>query len=159
MFLTKTNRSPFYQFYYFKDGKRTSISTKTESLKIAEEFVKKFMHELNTEQNSPTIPLNSNNSLKNFSNEYENYLRPTKSKSYLKSIGLSFRQLESFLGNKNLEEITLRELDQFITVTYARTQRGAYLYYRTLKAAFSKAVDWEYLQVNHFKKIRFPRLN
>lgn len=34
----------------------------------------------------------------------------------------------------------------------------AYLHFRILKAAFSKAVDWEYIEQNPFKKIKFPRI-
>ena len=32
------------------------------------------------------------------------------------------------------------------------------LYYRTLKAAFSKAVVWEYLKENPLKKIKAPKV-
>ena len=39
------------------------------------------------------------------------------------------------------------------TISFARTQYGSALYFKTLKAAFSKAVQWEYLTENPFKKI------
>jgi len=37
------------------------------------------------------------------------------------------------------------------------TLRGAHHYYRTLKAAFNKAVDWEYIEANHFIKVKLSK--
>lgn len=42
--------------------------------------------------------------------------------------------------------------------TYQRTQSGAALYYRILKAAFSKAVVWNLLQENPLNKIKSPKV-
>jgi len=42
MYLTKSKRSPYYQLIYYRDGKRTTISTKrrlkSEALKFLNEF-------------------------------------------------------------------------------------------------------------------------
>ncbi len=151
MFLAKDNKSPFYQIVYFVDGKRTKKSTKkktkAEALKILRQFEK------------PTVRKTVSKIilLSEFRDEYISYSRQSKTKSYLKSIGLSFRQLILFTGNVPLNHLSTRILDQFITSTYSRAKGAAGLYYRTLKAAFSKAVVWEYIPENPFKKIKAPK--
>ena len=42
MFLTKVQRSPFYQLVYEVDGKRKTISTKTSLLPAAYKFLASF---------------------------------------------------------------------------------------------------------------------
>jgi integrase/recombinase XerD len=86
------------------------------------------------------------------------FLRPIKSKNYIESIDLSFKQFISFCGNVSLKQINTQILGRFISTTFARTQRGAHHYYRTLKAAFNKAVEWNYIESNPFTKVKFPRL-
>ncbi len=96
--------------------------------------------------------------LSRFFDEYIEYVSGSKSKHYLKSIRLSFRQLLSFCGNQQLQKINTKLLDKFITSTYTRAPKAAALYYRKLKAAFNKAVVWEYLAENPLKKIKAPKL-
>ncbi|MCL5028147.1 MAG: tyrosine-type recombinase/integrase [Bacteroidetes bacterium] len=95
--------------------------------------------------------------LSKFNEEYSLYVSNSKSKSYLRSIGLSFSQLKLFCGDININWLDTRTLDKFITTIYARAPKAASLYYRTLKAAFSKAVVWNYLSENPFKKIKAPK--
>jgi len=77
----------------------------------------------------------------------------------LRSIELSFKQLIAFVGDVSLNRLSILTLDKFLISTFARTQRGAGLYYRTLKAAFSKAVLWNYLSDNPLKKIKAPKIS
>jgi site-specific recombinase XerD len=161
MFIFKSKKSPFYQLTYEVNGKRTTISTKTKKEKEAQEFLFKFKHSLiekpqtkiDSEIHSQTILLSS------FQNDYSEYMRPIKSKNYLESIMLSFKQFISFCGDISLEEIDTRTIDRFITSTFSRTQRGAHHYYRTLKAAFNKAIEWNYISSNPFTKVKFPKLS
>jgi site-specific recombinase XerD len=62
------------------------------------------------------------------------------------------------IGEIPLNRLDLRALDKFITVTFLRTPSSASLYYRTLKAAFSKAVLWNYILDNPLKKIKSPKV-
>lgn len=161
MFISKSKKSPFYQLTHEVNGKRTTISTKTTKEKEAQEFLFKFKHSLIekpqvkiiSEIHSPIKLLSS------FQNEYSEYMRPIKSKNYLESITLSFKQFISFCGDISLEEIDTRTIDRFITSTFSRTQRGAHQYYRTLKAAFNKAIAWNYISVNPFTKVKFPKIS
>lgn len=59
----------------------------------------------------------------------------------------------------NLPKIENRLIDKFVISSYSRTQRGAHHYYRTLKAAFNKLIEWNYIESNQFIKIKFPKLS
>lgn len=162
MYLIKNKKSPNYQIVYFVNKKRTTVSTKTKIKKEAEDYLERFR--LSIDQNeeegiTDTKEPQQNIFLSDFRAEYLEYVSSIKSKHYISSIALSFRQLERFLGDIQLNKITVRALDKFITSTFARTERGAHLYYRTLKAAFTKAVAWEYINENPLTKIKFPKVS
>lgn len=160
MYVAKIKRSKYYQIIYFVDGKRTTLSTKTTEKKEAWKFLEKFKNSITESASEIITPPASEKSLtlSKFKDEYLEYVRPTKSKNYLESISFSFRQFISFCGDISLEVINTRTIYKFITSTFSRTQRSAYHYYRTLKAAFNKAIEWNYISVNPFTKIKFPKL-
>jgi site-specific recombinase XerD len=159
MFLSKNNKSKFYQVVYFINGKRTSISTRTTNEREAQEFLIKFKYSIIEKPQKGTQPVEQCISLSKFKDEYVNYIIPIKSEKYVTTISLSFRQLVSFLSDVPLNSINTKTVDQFITTTFARTQRGSHLYYRTLKAAFNKAIGWGYISVNPFTKVKFPKVS
>ena len=82
----------------------------------------------------------------------------TKTKSYTKSVKLSFSQITTKIDDISLVYISPRIIDQFISEVCSRSPYAAKLYYATLKAAFSKAVLWNYLIDNPFKKIKAPKV-
>ncbi len=167
MYLVKNNKSPFYQIVYFINGKRTTHSTKKTNEQSANQYLKEFIKTIsisaspsNSQPQAATQIIDNKNkvTLSKFKEEYLSYCHPIKSSKYLLSINLSFKQFISVVGDLPLNEITSRNVDQFITTTFARTQRGAHHYYRTLKAAFNKAIEWNYISVNPFTKVKFPKL-
>jgi hypothetical protein len=56
--------------------------------------------------------------------------------------------LLQFTGDIYFYNFHVYTFDKFLNEIFTRTPRGASLYYRTLKEAFSKAVLWNYIQVN-----------
>lgn len=154
MFLTKDSKSPFYQLVYFIDGKRTKVSTKTSDRREAEKF-KKFFKPESVTPAEKEISIR----LSKFRTEYETYISNTYSKAYLeRAVVPSFNKLQAFLPDLNLETITSRNADQFISsiITYSRS--AASLYHRTLKAAFNKALTWNYIKENPFTKVKPPKV-
>jgi len=151
MYLTKSKRSPYYQLIYYRDGKRTTISTKkrlkSEALKFLNEFT--GVTKLPAEKSTPL--------LSEFESRYIGDASKTKSKSYLRSIHLSFRMLSKHIRNKSIDKIKPQEIDNFISSVYERSRSASGLYFRTLKAAFSKAVLWNYIEENPFKNIKAPK--
>ncbi len=49
-------------------------------------------------------------------------------------------------------------MQKFINETYGRAKRSEALYFRTLKAAFNRSVDWEYLSENPLRKVKLSRI-
>jgi site-specific recombinase XerD len=161
MFLAKHIKSPFYQIVYFVDGKRNSVSTKTkiksEAMKLLFEFqnsiIEKPQEKIIHLEIEPLVILSA------FTQEYISYLESTKSPNYISSINYSFKELIRFVGDIPLSKLDIRIIDKFITSSFSRTQRGAHLFYRTLKAAFNKAMEWNYIESNPFTKVKFPKLS
>lgn len=160
MFLVKHHKSPFYQIVYFVDGKRNSISTKTKIKSEAMELFLNFKNSLGVEQKEKVIQqkVEPSITLSIFKQEYISYLTPTKSPKYISSIKYSFNQFISFAGDIKLTKTDNRIVDIFIISSFSKTQRGAHLFYRTLKAAFNKAIEWNYIESNPFTKVKFPNL-
>lgn len=164
MFLVKNNKSSFYQIVYFVDGKRTTHSTKKttkeDALKYLQEFKVPFV--TNSKTTTPIIPDETSSkslTLSKFKEEYLEYAKPVKSKKYIDSISYSFKYFIDYAGDIELDKIETRTVDKFINATFTRTERGAHLYYRTLKAALNKAVEWNYISINPFTKVKFPKIS
>ena len=155
MFLTKDSSSPFYQVVYFVAGKRTKKSTKTSKKNEAANFLKSFQP--NQDLGPKTNKLNFVK-LSEFEEEYLSYIQQSKTAHYIRSVKLSFKQLTTTIKDIPLNHISTRLIDQFISEVYSRSPYAAKLYYSTLKAAFTKAVNWNYLNENPFKKIKAPKL-
>ena len=170
MFLSNNNNSPYYHIVYFVNGKRTKKSTKKKNREEAQKFLEEFKREMDNDK--PPTPVNSASgrspeitslppaliSLSQFRDEYVAYVKKFKAKSYIKSIEFIFKKLIDFTSDIPLMRLTTKILDNFITITYSRSKSSGSLYYRTLKAAFTKAVFWEYIQDNPFRKIKSPKM-
>lgn len=146
------NRTPYYQLVYKKNNKLTSVSTKATTKAAALKFLFDFQERLVTQEKRKPI------SISKFQDEYLAFITPTKSKSYYRSIQLAFNMLIDHIGNMQLDQIGYKEFENFIIFTFERTKSGASLYYRTLKAAFNKAVDWSYIAFNPLIKVKLPKL-
>jgi len=155
MFLTKDSKSPFYQLVYFLNGKRTKITTKTSDRIEAEKFKASFNPKPITEPITKKVSIK----LSSFVTEYKNYVSNTYSVSYLKkAVTSSFNRLQNYLPDIPIDTISTRHIDQFISSVAVTSRHAASLYYRTLKAAFNKAVVWNYLEENPFNKIKAPKV-
>jgi len=158
MFLTKYKKSPFYQIVYFVDGKRTKKSTGTANLEEAKKFLSTFSAP--HKQNNFVVELNPSITLSDFRDEYIGYSKLSKSEYYIKrSIEPAFKFFIRSIGDKHLRTISLKEVDNFILTKFKQSQSAAALYYRTLKAAFTKAVSWNFINENPFKKIKLPKVS
>ncbi|RJP73619.1 MAG: hypothetical protein C4539_01595, partial [Ignavibacteriales bacterium] len=151
MYLIKEKSSPFYQVIYLNEGKRTKITTKAIYKNDALKFLTDFKIKITKEKQKPVVDL------KTYQVEYLEFISHTKSKAYKRSIKLSLKMLIDFVGNIDLRKIDKRIIEKFISLTFQRTESGANLYYRTLKAAFNKAESWSYIDGNPFTKLKQPK--
>ena len=157
MYLVLNNKSPYYQLIYLRDRKRTTVSTGTADRFKAEVFKATFNPDQKTKQlviTKPSSPL-----LSDFIKEYKTYITNNYSEKYLKkAVTPSFNRLTKYISNISLDNITTKNLDDFISSVYSKSKFAASLYHRTLKAAFNKAVIWNYIQENPFNKIKTPKV-
>ena len=155
MYLVRNKKSPFYQLVYFRNGKRTTISTGTSNKKEAEKFLTSFI----PESREPAPVKKHSIKLSSFISEYKTYVSNIYSEKYLKkAVTPSFNRLQAFIPDIVLNLITSKDIDQFISSVYAKSKYAASLYHRTLKAAFNKAMVWDYLVENPFNKIKSPKV-
>jgi integrase len=97
-------------------------------------------------------------SFSKFKTEYEQFVKTSFSESYLRNVRSSLTQMEKYAGDIRLNVINLRVLESFLLCVFSRSKHSAFLCYRNLRAAFNKAIEWNYLVENPFRKFRFPKL-
>jgi site-specific recombinase XerD len=152
MNLSKRKNGIYYIQYFDSQEQRirrisTSYRNKRDALRFLKEFDKSLASKL---QYKPI-------SLTEFRDEYIKYIGHAYSLKYLSSIKLSFNLFLKFTDDILLSKIHVRLVQEFLSSTFQRTEKGAELYLRTLKAAFNRAVDWGYIIDNPFKKVKLPK--
>jgi len=152
MILAKRKNGIYYiQYFDTEEQKIKRVSTSTRNKNKALIFLSQFDETLKSKVDPKPSSLNE------FRDEYVKFIGHTYSKKYLISIELSFRQLLNFIGDIYLKKISVRQVQEFLSMTHKRTEKGAELYLHTLKAAFNRAVDWGYISDNPFKKAKLPK--
>lgn len=105
-----------------------------------------------------TRPQKPDNTLAGFAESYFAYIQDVGSEAYLRSIRLSFRHLINHFGeDRPLRTVGLRELEQFTSALKKSAPKGYSVYIRNLKAAFERAIEWEMLETNPFRKLKFKK--
>ena len=152
MFLGKrSNGVYFVEFFDEELFKTRRISTGTKNKKLATEF----LHKLEIKRFLP--PVKKKILLSQFEEEYLKNFGCNFSSAYIRSIELSFKQLRNYTGDIDISSMTKQTAQKFISSVFSRAKRASALYQRTLKAAFNRAVEWEYIQENPFKYVKLPR--
>lgn len=152
MFLTKRSGIYYLNYMDINTGKYRRVSTNTKNEREAYKYLGLYISKHQVEAGTKRL------TLEEFQKEYISYLKVTHSPKYISSIELSFKKLIEYIGITELHNLQHRELEKFFSLTYHRSTSAASLYFRTLKAAFNKAVLWEYLSANPIKKIKLPKL-
>jgi len=152
MYLTKEKNTPFYQLVYFYNGKRTKKTTKKRTKAEALMFLTEFKNVLKEKEKQKIISLNE------FEIEYNSLVSSMRTASYNKLIKVTFRRLKKETGNILLNELDQFKAEMFISNVYKVSKYAAACYYRTLKAAFEKAREWNYISENPFKKFKIPKV-
>ena len=93
-----------------------------------------------------------------FRDEYLNLIKKSRSKSYYTSVNISFDHLADFLSDQfSINSIQAKDIENFLIYLQQKVKKGYRVYYRTLKAAFNKAVEWGYVNMNYFQKVKLPK--
>ncbi len=106
--------------------------------------------------------LNSKSSLcelRYFYSEYLSWAENECSAKYCRSISDAFKHcMDFFGGEKPMMEISVRDVENLKVYLKAKAPKGYPVYLRNLKAAFNKALIWDYLKENPFLKVKIDRL-
>jgi integrase/recombinase XerC len=151
MFLFKRKGVYYLQYEEPKTGQIKRISTKQKMKKDALIFVSNYKKIIEEKNQKKTI------SFDQFEKEYLELKKKSSSPSYIISIKLTFKKFREANGNSLLEDIRFNQVETFIMNIHSNSASLASLYYRILKAAFNKAVEWEYIKTNPLAKLKLPR--
>jgi len=98
--------------------------------------------------------------LRVFCEEYKDFIKSNRSENYYNSVVIALKHLVDYFGvQKSISSIAYKDVEMFMTELQKKVSKGYRVYYRTLKAAFNKAVDWNYIDKNYFVKIKLPKKN
>jgi len=96
--------------------------------------------------------------LKDFKDEFLEYSLGVHSRKTHKTHRTAFQEFIRVEGNKPLNSIGVREIEHFLSVKKREASEWtARKYYGSLAAAFQKAVHWDHIKVNPFKKVKKPK--
>ena len=96
--------------------------------------------------------------LDDFREEYLSYMENQYAEKYVNSQELTLRHALKYFGTLCLlNQITKREAEKFIASLMKNAPKGYAVYLRNLKAAFNKAVEWDLINENPFKHIKFKK--
>ncbi|MEE9348945.1 MAG: tyrosine-type recombinase/integrase [Flavobacteriaceae bacterium] len=152
MYLTKPKDRPFYYIVYYDESKRTRRSTKCKTKSEALLFLTEFKNNFKKQKLEKII------TFKDFKSEYLIYSEKRFRPSTIDALKTTFNLFEKAIGNPQLRKIDIRIVDNFISDTYNRSASSASLCYRTLRATFNKALQWNYITTNPFNNIKAPKI-
>jgi integrase/recombinase XerD len=157
MFITKTKKSSYYQIVYRKNGCLTTKSTGTKNQKHAEIILEAFKNTF-IYLTEPSNKLKSVRA-KKFADEFIEITTLSCSKGYiLRSVKPAFKHLMLHFGNIELGKISAFLGERFLLSHYQKSKHSALLYHRVFKAAFNKAVTWNYIESNPFVGFKLPKI-
>ncbi len=96
--------------------------------------------------------------MEQFVKEFLEYSSGVHTKKTTKTYKTAFREFIRVEGNGCLDTIGIREIDHFLSVKKLEASEWtARKYYIALRSAFEKAVQWELIKENLFRKVKKPR--
>lgn len=97
-------------------------------------------------------------SIKEFGDESISYAEQNRSAKTCDGIKLVIKHmLEYFAPARELNTIETKDAEKFLYHLKKSAPLGVYNYHRTLKAMFNKAVEWNYIRLNPFLKVKLPK--
>lgn len=152
MFLSKIG-TVFYLYFNDQSGVRQKVSTSCRKKSDALVFLQNFKsNEYEKRKKLKTI------SLSDFRDQFVEYSTGIHTPKTLRTNVTAFREFLRVEGNKQLHSIGIREIEHFLSVKKKEASEWtARKYYGSLAAAFEKALQWDYLETNPFRKVSKPK--
>ena len=96
--------------------------------------------------------------LKTFAKDYLEYSSGTHTKKTSKTYKTALQEFIRIEGNRCLNTIGIREIEHFLSAKKNEASAwSARSYYIALRSAFEKAVQWELIKENPFRKVKKPK--
>ncbi len=152
MYLFKRRGYFHVEFFDESENRVRRVSTYATRKEEALKFLTQLKAELSESAKPQFI------SLQKFTANYSDYVEKRHSRNYFLTVERSLSAFRDFAGEIALKDADRRLLESFFDAVSERSKNTANLYYRTLAAAFSKAVEWNYLTENPLKKIRLAKI-
>lgn len=152
MYLIKRSKIYYVEYFCEESQKNRRITTCCKNKRDATKFLTKFKSSFKEEE-PEQIPI----SLSAFEKEHTEFIRNTYSPTYYKTVILTFKIFQKYTEDIPLTKINFRLAERYIMDTYARSREGARTYYIVLRAAFYRALKWNYITENPFAKFKLPR--
>jgi integrase len=152
MFLSKVGDT-YYLFFSDESGIRHKVSTKCQKKSDAFTFLQQFkQNEFERRKKLKAI------SFSDFIEQFKVYSSGVHSPKTQKTNLSAFKEFERIEGNKPLQSIGIREIEHFLSKKKMEASEWtARKYYGSLASAFEKAVQWNYLEENPFRKVSKPK--
>jgi site-specific recombinase XerD len=154
MFLSKRSNGVYYLWFWDESGKRSKVSTKTHSKPEAQRFLSEFIQKGKEQKSRQSTIL-----LSQFQAEFLTYSTSNHSPKTTRSYKTAFREFIRIVGDKGIRNVTVRDIEQFLSVKKQEaSERTARAYFVTLASAYQTAIRWKYLHTNPFRSVEKPRL-
>ena len=152
MFLSKIGEI-YYLFFSDQTGTRHKVSTSCQNKSDAFIFLQNFkLHEYEKRKKLKTI------SFSDFKDQFVAYSSGIHTPKTLRTNVTALREFLRVEGNKQLHSIGIREIEHFLSVKKKEASEWtARKYYGSLAAAFEKALQWDYIEANPFRKVLKPK--
>ncbi|MCL4509490.1 MAG: site-specific integrase [Bacteroidetes bacterium] len=153
MFLSKIG-SIYYLFFKDESGVRHKVSTGSRKKPVALQFLRDFKREEYEAKKKLETVLFSE-----FVNQYAAYASSVHTAKTFNTYQTAFREWLRVEGDGCLNIIGIREIEHFLSVKKLEASEWtARKYYIALASAFEKAIQWQFIPVNPFRKVAKPKV-
>ncbi len=134
-------------YIVYREGlRRRWLSTKSRSEEVAHREY---------EEKEKTLERSKYITIREFANEFLLYATATLSAGTCSLYRICFRHFESFFGNKAIRLVTPLDIEKYKAKRAELVSRvRVNIEFRTLRAAFSRAVQWNFISINPFKSCK-----
>ncbi len=151
MFLTKLKNGYYYVYFIDINGKRNKVSTRTKIKSEARSFLISFQSTFSERKKEKLEPL----TLKQFRWKFLKHSESYHSWKTTLDYKSTFNEMEEYFGNILLTEFTQRSIEEFIQMKIRkRSLHTGRRHLINIKAMFSKAVAYGFLESNPAKNIK-----
>jgi integrase len=152
MFLSKVG-GVYYLFFTDDSDVRHKVSTKCKKKSEAIKFLFHFKRDAYEKRKKLKAI-----SFSDFIEQFKEYSSGIHSHKTQKTNTTAFKEFLRIEGNRPLHSIGIREIEHFLSKKKQEASEWtARKYYGSLASAFQKAVQWNYLEENPFRKVPKPK--